>query len=211
MDSLIIRKIIRRSRTATLILSDRRRVMLDNEVLFKAGLGVGEEITYSRLENLSRDSAQRVAADYALYLLSRRNYSSGLLRRKLIEKGQEPRIISTVIANLTAKGFLDDRRYARRTAESILARKPAGKKFLTAYLRTKLIPRTLAEEVVDEVFQDEDETALALRLLQPRLKQLAKFELETARTKAYNYLSRRAISYRAAKEAFEILRKEMGN
>ncbi len=209
MESLVIKKIIRRKSISAVILSNRQRVMLDNAILFKSGLQVGENITSSQIESLRRDSGQQVATDYALYLLSRRNYSSGMLRRKLQEKAVAPRVIAAVISELTHKGLLDDRLFARRAVESILARKPAGKRFLTAYLRAKLVPRAIADEIVSEILEDEDETALAVRLLQPKLKSLAKFDLETARAKAYNYLSRRAISYSAAKEAFEILRKEI--
>ncbi len=209
MESLVISKIIRRKRTSTVVLSNRQRVMLDNAILFKSGLQVGENITLSQIDSLRRDSGQQVAADYALFLLSRRNYSSGMLRRKLKEKGVSPRVIPAVISELTNKGFLDDRLFARRAVESILSRKPAGRHFLAAYLRSKLVPRAIADETVAEILVDEDETALAVRLLQSKLKSLAKFDLETARAKAYNYLSRRAISYTAAKEAFEILRKEI--
>lgn len=209
MESLVIKKIIRRKSISAVILSNRQRVMLDNAILFKSGLRVGDNVTSSQIENLRRDSGQQVATDYALYLLSRRNYSSGMLRRKLQEKAVAPRVIAAVMSELTHKGLLDDRLFARRAVESILARKPAGQRFLTAYLHAKLVPRAIADQIVSEILEDEDETALAVRLLQPKLKSLAKFDLETARAKAYNYLSRRAISYSAAKEAFEILRKEI--
>jgi hypothetical protein len=42
-----------------------------------------------------------------------------------------------------------------------------------------------------------------VELLERKKGSLAKFDLETARKKAYTYLSRRAISYGAAKAAFE--------
>lgn len=209
MEPVIIKKIIRRKRSATLILSDRKKVLLDIAILIHSGLQAGDRLLPGRIESLISESSRQTALDYALSLLSRRNYSAGLLRRKLLEKGTDPKLLPKIMAELTDKGFLNDRLFARRTVESILSRKPAGRRFLAAYLRSKLVPRVIADEIVAEILEDEDETALAVRLLQTKLKSLAKFDLETARVKAYNYLSRRAISYTAAKEAFEILRKEI--
>lgn len=209
MEPVVIKKIIRRKKSATLILSDRKKVLLDTAILIQSGLQAGDRLLPGRIENLMRESTRQTALEYALYLLSRRNYSTGLLRRKLLEKGTDPKLLPKIIAQLIDKGFLDDRLFARRAVESILSRKPAGRHFLAAYLRSKLVPRAIADETVAEILEDEDETALAVRLLQSKLKSLAKFDLETARAKAYNYLSRRAISYIAAKEAFEILRKEI--
>lgn len=209
MEPVIIKKIIRRKRSATLILSDRKKVLLNIAILFHSGLQVGDRLLPGRIESLISESSRQTALDYALSLLSRRNYSAGLLRRKLLEKRTDPKLLPKIMAELTDKGFLNDRLFARRTVESILSRKPAGRRFLAAYLRSKLVPRVIADKIVAEILEDEDETALAVRLLQTKLKSLAKFDLETARVKAYNYLSRRAISYTAAKEAFEILRKEI--
>ena len=50
--------------------------------------------------------------------------------------------------------------------------------------------------------------ALAVVALQKRWRQFSQFEVEEARTKSYNYLSRRGFSYSAAKSAFEQLWQE---
>jgi SOS response regulatory protein OraA/RecX len=108
--------------------------------------------------------------------------------------------------------LLDDWRYAKNTVDAIMRRKPAGRNYLIGYLQSRHISRNLASAVVEELLGGLDETELASRLLRKRWSYLAKFELETARTKAYNYLSRRSIGYRAAKLAFEkILKEERGH
>ena len=74
-----------------------------------------------------------------------------------------------------------------------------------AVLQRKYINRALAEQVVGNLLANEDETDLAVAALERKWHQLAEFDVETARRKAYNYLSRRGIGYAAAKDAFENL------
>ena len=71
-----------------------------------------------------------------------------------------------------------------------------------------MVPAAIARAIVEESFQDVDEFSLAFRLLESRWAYLSKFDLETARRKAYNYLSRRSISYNAARQAFEKISQE---
>ena len=52
---------------------------------------------------------------------------------------------------------------------------------------------------------DRDETELAIRALQSRWRRWSEIDVETARKRAYNYLSRRGIGYQAARAAFEEL------
>jgi len=99
--------------------------------------------------------------------------------------------------------LIDDVVFAREFAESILRNKPAGRSYVIGCLKQKHISHELAKSIVDELFAGVDEFELALRLLRGRWSYFSKFELETARRKAYNYLSRRSIDYRAAKQAFE--------
>lgn len=67
----------------------------------------------------------------------------------------------------------------------------------------------MAADIVDEIMGNVDENELALEILRGRWRQFSKFDLETARKKAYNYLSRRSVSYGAAKYAFEAMIKEV--
>lgn len=73
---------------------------------------------------------------------------------------------------------------------------------------SKLIVRELAEETVNSLYQSEDELGLAVSALSKRWRQYSQFELEEARRKAYNYLSRKGFSYGIAKDAFEQLRQQ---
>jgi regulatory protein len=53
----------------------------------------------------------RAARQAALAALSRRDYSSGDLRRKLLDKGFDAAVVAELIERLLAEKLLDDRRY----------------------------------------------------------------------------------------------------
>ncbi len=194
-----------------LFLSNGDKISLPPDIAQKYNIKAGMEIEEDRLNKLINEANHHLAQNYALNLLSKRIYSSGQLKIKMSDKGFPPKIITLTIKYLTEKGMLDDVQYTRLLVESLLRRKPAGKGYLISYIQSKHIPRQLATEIVDEYLSGEDETAIAERLLRSRWRYLSKFELETARIKAYNYLSRRSIGYRAAKTAFEKLLKEVND
>ncbi|MBN2227886.1 MAG: regulatory protein RecX [candidate division Zixibacteria bacterium] len=186
----------------------------DNDVIVLAsvieqfGLKEGAGLTLDQLEQVVAVSDRKRAENYATYLLSRRNYSVGQMIRKLKQKGYGEPILKHVIGDFLAMGILDDLRFARLMVESMLMHKPAGRRYLIGRLRSSLVPHKIAESVVDEYLAETDETALAERLIRARWRYLSKFDLETARRKAYNYLSRRAIGYEAAKQAFDRIAEE---
>ncbi|MEZ5357692.1 MAG: regulatory protein RecX [Candidatus Zixiibacteriota bacterium] len=141
-------------------------------------------------------------------MLARRAHSIGELKMKLRRKEIDDRYILKIIKNFKDRGILDDLAYGKFRATSLLSRKPAGRGFLIADLQAKLVPREIAERAVKEVLAEVSEVDSAEALLEKKRMSFLKFDLETARRKAYTYLSRRAISFRAAKEAFEAVFNE---
>jgi SOS response regulatory protein OraA/RecX len=198
----------RKGRNYLVIVSGGREILLTKAVIDRYSIKAGSKIDLDSLEDIKHESDLVRAEDYVTYLLSRRSYSSGLLAAKLREKGYEKEVVRETLSRLKEKGLLDDMVFAREMAESILRRKPAGRNYIIARLRRDYISRSLAEAVVDELLENVDESDMAHRLLRNRWSYFSKFELETARRKAYNYLSRRSIGYNAARQAFEKVLKE---
>ncbi len=207
-DKLKIVDIYKKAGNNLIVLSNKEETILCREVVNKYQLKKGAEVSSELLDKMKSESDLIRAENYATYLLARREYSSGMLKRKLLGKGYGPDVSNSVIDKLKQAKLVDDNRFAHLAVETILRNKPAGRRFLVAYLRSKYIARELAETVVDELLENIDEKELAEKLLKSRFRQYVKFDLETARRKAYNYLSRRAIGYGAAKFAFEKIRRE---
>jgi regulatory protein len=136
-----------------------------------------------------------------------RPHSVGELTEKLKRHGFQPELITKVLKKFRLMGALDDDKYALSLAERMLEQRPCGKSMLLAHLYRKKIERELAEQVVEMVLRGREENELAKASLQKRWSVLGQIELETARRRAYNYLSRRGFSYQAARTAFEELSK----
>ena len=207
-DKLKIADIYKKAGNNLIVLSNKKETILCREIVNKYKLKKGAEVTQRLLDKIKSESDLIRAENYTSYLLARREYSSGMLKSKLSGKGYDPDISNSVIDKLKRAKLVDDNRFARQAVETILRNKPAGRRFIIAYLRSKYIARELAEAVVGELLENIDEKELAEKLLKRRFRQYLKFDLETARRKAYNYLSRRAIGYGAAKYAFEKIRRE---
>ncbi|RKX31495.1 MAG: hypothetical protein DRP46_03230 [Candidatus Zixiibacteriota bacterium] len=204
----VIEKVQKKGRHYLVRLLHGSEFLISAKYLDQYGLTSGMKIEPDLLDDIKHRSDLQRAEDYLVYLLSRRAYSSGHLMAKMFEKGYDKETITQIIDKFEEKGLIDDVVFAREFAESILRNKPAGRSYVIGCLKQKHISHELAKSIVDELFAGVDEFELALRLLRGRWSYFSKFELETARRKAYNYLSRRSIDYRAAKQAFEKMLSE---
>ncbi|MGH8014941.1 MAG: regulatory protein RecX [Candidatus Zixiibacteriota bacterium] len=180
-------------------------------IVKKDNLIEGLELHPNYLRQLQADSELHECDARAAGILSQRDYSIGEFRRKLKLKSFGDYAIKNIVQKYKSRGLLDDKKYAAKIVNRILGEKPSGKPFLVAALRRKLIPRELADEIVNSLFESQDDAALAVAALEKRWRQFGEFEVEDARRKAYNYLSRRGFSYSASKGAFcELWQKKSG-
>jgi len=171
----------------------------------RENLKEGMKLAPERLRQLCLESELFECDAQAAALLSRRDYSIGQFKQRLKLKNFAENAIKEIVYKYKSKGLLDDQKYAAKVVNRLLLDKPSGKPFLIAALRRKLIPRELADATVDSLFQNEDAVALAIAALQKKWRQFSQFDVEEAKSKSYNYLSRRGFSYGAAKGAFEQL------
>ena len=195
--------------TASLTIDSLEKpVMVPLELVNREALEEKMLISAVLLDSINAESEELQCEAKAVAILSRRDHSVGELKRKLRQKKFSEDAISRVVSIYKKSGLLDDKSYAEKVVSRQLAEKPSGRPYLISLLMSKLIVRELAEETVDSLYQSEDELGLAVSALSKRWWQYSQFELEEARRKAYNYLSRKGFSYGIAKEAFEQLRQQ---
>lgn len=207
-DKLIIKSISRKGRLATVSLSDETELLLLQSMVERHRLRSGLEISAEQI-NIIKAESDFIRADHHLgYMLGARSYSIGQASQRLAQKGFDKTIIGQVVKLYIERGFLDDAKFARELVSAALRHKPAGRGYLLARLQSKMIPNAIARAAVEECLRDVDEYSVAFQLLEARWDYLSKFDLETARRKAYNYLSRRSIGYEAARQAFEKISQE---
>lgn len=205
LKEISLSKIERKGQTYLLTFSNNLEFKATGKSLEQLGLSEGSDFTVDEFEKLRPELEQRFAYYVAESTLATRTYSIGEFREKLQYKGLAKTYIDRIIKDFLAQNLLDDYRFAAVKLQTLMEHKPAGRPYLIAYLQSRRVPREIAERAADEVLDQTSESDIAARLLTKRRASFMKFDVETARRKAYNYLSRRGISYRAAKEAFENL------
>lgn len=99
--------------------------------------------------NRSRKSltTEQEAYDYALDMLSYRDYSRKDMELKLKRKGADAGIIKSTVQKLLEYGFLDEKRYAQRVYEAWLSKKYYGR----SHLRLELQKKNVAERYIDSI------------------------------------------------------------
>jgi len=171
------------------------------ELVHQYHLKPGVVLTSAQVSQLVGESERYLCEREITRLLALREHSAGELRLKLKRKGFAERTIALLIEKFTAQRLIDDARLAMSLARRALERKPAGRAFLVAVLRKKMIERSLAERTVDQVLEEIDQTAAAVRALEQKWPNRNQIEVESVRSKAYSYLSRRGFDYQTARAA----------
>lgn len=111
----------------------------------------------------------------------------------LQRKEYEQDIIDTVMANLEERGFIDDTAYAIDFTTLRLKHKPEGRRAMVRSLMKRGIEQGLISTVLDDIYADVDETALAQRILEKRGRRPAS-DTEKEKRRIASYLERRGIS-----------------
>lgn len=131
----------------------------------------------------------------ALSLLARRDHSSGSLLGRLMEKGVPRHLAERVIAQLTERGWVDDRRLARALAERHLERGSAVGRVLEMKLRQAGIPDDVVREAAGDLEGSPSPRDVARRLLERRYPGAADSGDPVLRRRAAAFLQRRGFSF----------------
>ena len=195
-----------------ILLSDRSDpIAVDPLIVARHRLKEGIVLTPPQVSDLVREAAIAASDHEVARLLALRPHAIGEVRLKLQRKQFDPDVIAAILRKYEQKGLLDDAHVAMTFARAALERHPAGRSYLVAVLRKRMIGRELAEQTVDLVLGDRNETEIAYAALLQRRRLFfasAEIEVESLRRRAYTFLSRRGIGYASAKAAFERLLKE---
>lgn len=159
-------------------------------------------------KNTEPSSPQQVYL-YALRLLTARDYTEARLREKLRAREYEDAHIEAVVGRLISEGWVNDRRFAERFAESALASARYFGQRLRQEMRRRGIPQEIVSEVLGRVLEDHDE-AEEIRLILER--RFSAFSFSTANDKekrrVTGFLQRRGFGFSAIMRTMRIAVQE---
>lgn len=137
--------------------SDDGCLLIDSDYCVQKNLKCGQSFTEQEVDELSLESQKLRAKSKALWLLSRRDYSSGELQKKLKEKftGEAS---DHAVYRMVELGLVNDQAYAKRLAEMLINVKGVAPRQAPYLMAQKGVELSLAKEVVSEREDDPRET-----------------------------------------------------
>ena len=132
----------------------------------------------------------------ALALLARRDRSEGELAARLRRKGFTEEEIAATLERCREYGYLDDARFARQRARSLVSNGRAVGGRLRAELKQQGIDEELARQAAEEVENDIDPDQLLAGLLERRFPSFSYAEADDRRRRrVIHYFLRRGFSF----------------
>ena len=155
-------------------------------------LQLGAALAPAVLDRL-RDLADVEAAERAaLRALARRAHARGDLRRRLVRKQHPPAAVDAALERLTARGLLDDGRFAEQYA-ALRATRGKGPARLLRDLVAQGVERRTAEDAVGRALEDEgiDPQLEARAVAAKRARQLGGLPVQVRKRRLLAFLLRR--------------------
>jgi regulatory protein len=137
------------------VLDDGRRFQVDVEWMARHALAAGAVITPRLTGALAARDGYLRARERALRLLGIRPRSVAEIRSRLSRYRVPQDTLRAVIADLGARGYLDDLAFARSWITRRMASRPCGVKRLRWELRQKGVPSAVIERALGEVVDAE--------------------------------------------------------
>jgi regulatory protein len=136
---------------------------------------------------------EQSAYEYALNILTARQYTARNLRRKLVQKGFAADDADATIERLIANGLLDDARYAAAFARGKLLGPGASRRRIRQQLYQRGIQNDIADAAIDSAIEDEaiDPDAVVEKDARKKLASLSGLETPVVRRRLYAHLARR--------------------
>lgn len=172
--------------------------IIDFELIYQNNLAVGTNVTQELLEQIKTQAQSRTARERALYLLGYRDHSSKELYDKLI-KSVDKKIASQTVQKMIEINLIDDEKYAKKLVQYFFETKRFGTKKIVFELMQKGIDKELAQKVVFEYNENNDNSELITELIE---KKYARYLVdEKGKQKVINALLRLGHNFSDIKKA----------
>jgi regulatory protein len=176
----------------SVLVDGREAAVLTLEAIERLRLAVGRS-TDGLEDKIELESKRLHVYDRALNMLAFRARSSSELARLLQRKGEERPHVDWAMARLKEQGLLDDAAFARSFARSKVVDGKQSRRRVQQDLGRKGVSRTLTDEAIATVFEEEavDQRSIVEEAARKKLRALAGLEPAVQRRRLYGFLARR--------------------
>lgn len=174
------------------LVDGRELAVLSLEAIERLRLAVGRSL--DGLEDVIALESKRLHTyDRALNMLAARARSSSDLARTLVRKGEDRAHVDWAVARLIEQGFLDDAAFARSFARAKVVGGKQSRRRVQQDLARKGVSRSLSNDAIDTVFEEEavDQRAIVEEAARKKLRSLAGLDPVVQRRRLYGFLARR--------------------
>lgn len=176
-------------------------LLLDSDYIEEAKIKVGQVYEYTDIDKMFVESEKRRAKSRALWYLSRRDYASGELIKKLSESFPHA-AAEYATARMCELGLIDDLRYARALAERLINLKGNPTSVTVRLMVQKGVDKELAQQVVAE--REDNPKDVIKKLIEN--KYMCYLTDEKGFIKVYNALVRKGFSYSDVRRVLDTYR-----
>ena len=178
----------------SIITEDGFEFSLTVKGIYENSVRVGSTFTQSQFNKIKDYASQESSYRYAVYLLGRRDWSSGEMIKKLTEKGKHA---EQTVEKLINQGYINDKEYSKKIIDKYI--KKYGKKRIEEELYKRYLPKELWRDELDT--RCCDMTEQILKHLAKKMKNNP-FTDRKERDKIYAYFVRQGYSYENITKAF---------
>ena len=146
-----------RKKRVNMFLDDRFACSLEAEVVIKENLQVGQELSASQIEALTKLNHFHRCLNAATHYLSYRPRSEFEVKERLLRRGFDDNTIEAVIVNLKEQGLVDDMAFAQFWKENRDSFSPRSQWLTKLELRQKRIADDITDQVINTI--DDDDSA----------------------------------------------------
>ena len=188
-----------------MFLDGKFAVKIDTETVTKKGLKVGEEISESKIQELTEDAGLARGMNIACRFLSYRPRSEAEMKERLRRRGLEDSKIEIIINKLKEQKLLDDTAFAQFWKENRDTFRPRSQRMTGLELKKKGV----ADEIIKEITDDSNDMQSAYQAGLHKAQHLPNQDYEIFRRKLGDYLKRRGFGYTVINQTVKKLWQEM--
>ncbi len=196
-----------RGKRINVFLDGRFAFSLETEVAVKKDLQVGQEISTSQIEALTRSDQFHRCLNAAFRYLGYRSRSESEVRERLHRRGFDADCIEAVMVKLKEQNLIDDAAFAQFWKDNRELFSPRSQRLTKLELKRKGVPNDIIDQVVGEI-DDEDS---AYRAALGKTRRWSRSDYQDFRHRLGQYLRRRGFNYEVLNHTVERVWQEGGD